>query len=54
MDAAQRQLSDQIDHATQRLLCAARAIAEPDLRVVAAAALVYGSSTRRRSRPPNC
>jgi maleylpyruvate isomerase len=32
MDAAQRQLSDQIDHATQRLLGAARVIAEPDLR----------------------
>jgi maleylpyruvate isomerase len=32
MDAAQRQLSDQIDHATQRLLGAARIIAEPDLR----------------------
>jgi maleylpyruvate isomerase len=32
MDAAQRQLSDQIDHATQRLLGTARVIAEPDLR----------------------
>jgi maleylpyruvate isomerase len=32
MDAAQRQLSDQIDYATQRLLDAARVIAEPDLR----------------------
>ncbi|HEY1347275.1 MAG TPA: maleylpyruvate isomerase N-terminal domain-containing protein [Streptosporangiaceae bacterium] len=32
MDAAQRQLSDQIDHATQRLLGTAREIAEPDLR----------------------
>ena len=32
MDAGQRQLSDQIDHATQRLLGAARVIAEPDLR----------------------
>jgi maleylpyruvate isomerase len=32
MDAAQRQLSDQIDDATQRLLSAARIIAEPDLR----------------------
>lgn len=32
MDAAQRQLSDQIDDATQRLLGAARVIAEPDLR----------------------
>jgi maleylpyruvate isomerase len=33
MDAAQRQLNDQIDNATQRLLGAARVIAEPDLRV---------------------
>ncbi|HUL26047.1 MAG TPA: maleylpyruvate isomerase N-terminal domain-containing protein [Streptosporangiaceae bacterium] len=32
MDDAQRQLSDQIDHATQRLLGTARVIAEPDLR----------------------
>jgi maleylpyruvate isomerase len=32
MDAAQRQISDQIDDATQRLLGAARVIAEPDLR----------------------
>ena len=32
MDAAQRQLSDQIDHATQRLIGTAREIAEPDLR----------------------
>jgi maleylpyruvate isomerase len=32
MDAAQRQLSDQIDQATQRLLDAARIMAEPDLR----------------------
>jgi maleylpyruvate isomerase len=32
MDAAQRQISDQIDDATQRLLGTARAIAEPDLR----------------------
>jgi maleylpyruvate isomerase len=32
MDAAQRQVSDQIDHATQRLLGTARVIAEPDLR----------------------
>jgi len=32
MDAAQRQLSDRIDHATQRLLGTARVIAEPDLR----------------------
>ncbi|MGP8000784.1 MAG: maleylpyruvate isomerase N-terminal domain-containing protein [Streptosporangiaceae bacterium] len=32
MDAAQRQLSDQIDDATQRLLGAARVIAETDLR----------------------
>jgi maleylpyruvate isomerase len=32
MDAAQRQLSDQVDDATQRLLGAARVIAEPDLR----------------------
>lgn len=32
MDAAQRQLSDQIDQATQRLLDTARIITEPDLR----------------------
>ena len=32
MDAGQRQLSDQIDQATQRLLDAARVITEPDLR----------------------
>ncbi len=32
MDATQRQLSDQIDHATQRLLGSARVITEPDLR----------------------
>jgi maleylpyruvate isomerase len=32
MDAAQRQLSDQIDHATQRLLGTARVMATPDLR----------------------
>jgi maleylpyruvate isomerase len=32
MDAALRQLSDQVDHATQRLLGSARVIAEPDLR----------------------
>jgi maleylpyruvate isomerase len=32
MDAVQRQLNDQIDQATQRLLDAARVIAEPDLR----------------------
>lgn len=32
MDAAQRQVNDQIDQATQRLLDAARVIAEPDLR----------------------
>jgi maleylpyruvate isomerase len=32
VDTAQRQLSDQIDHATQRLLGTARVIAEPDLR----------------------
>jgi maleylpyruvate isomerase len=32
MDAAQRQLNDQIDDATQRLLGTARVIAEPDLR----------------------
>jgi maleylpyruvate isomerase len=32
MDVAQRQLSDQIDDATQRLLGTARVIAEPDLR----------------------
>ena len=31
MDAAQRLLSDQIDHATQRLLSKARVLAEPDL-----------------------
>ena len=39
MDAAQRQLSDQIDDATQRLLGTARVIAEPDLR---AASLLPG------------
>src|ERR1700746_795610 len=33
MDAALRDLSDQIDQATQRLLDPARAIADPDLRV---------------------
>jgi len=33
MDAAQRELSDQIDQATQRLLGTARIITEPDLRV---------------------
>jgi maleylpyruvate isomerase len=33
MDAAQRELSDQIDQATQRLLGTARVITEPDLRV---------------------
>ena len=33
MDAAQRQLCDQIDDATQRLLGTARVIAEPDLRL---------------------
>lgn len=33
MDEALRQLSDQIDHATQRLLGTARVITEPDLRV---------------------
>jgi len=33
MDAALRQLSDQIDQATQRLLDVARVITEPDLRV---------------------
>ncbi len=32
MDQAQRQLSDQIDQATQRLLGTARTITEPDLR----------------------
>lgn len=32
MDAAQRQLSDQIDHATQRLLGTARVIPESELR----------------------
>jgi maleylpyruvate isomerase len=32
MDAAQRQLSDQIDDATQRLLGAARVLADSDLR----------------------
>jgi maleylpyruvate isomerase len=32
MDTAQRQLSDQIDQATQRLLDTARVITEPDLR----------------------
>jgi maleylpyruvate isomerase len=32
VDAAQRQLCDQIDHATQRLLGTARVIPEPDLR----------------------
>ena len=32
MDAAQRQLSDQIDDATQRLLSTARVLAEPGLR----------------------
>ena len=32
MDAAQRQLNDQIDQATQRLLDTARVITEPDLR----------------------
>jgi maleylpyruvate isomerase len=32
MDAAQYQLSDQIDHATQRLLGTARVIADQDLR----------------------
>ena len=32
MNASQRQLSDQIDDATQRLLGSARVIAEPDLR----------------------
>ena len=32
MDAAQRQLTDQIDQATQRLLDTARIITEPDLR----------------------
>jgi len=39
VDAAQRQLSDQIDDATQRLLGTARVIAEPDLR---AASLLPG------------
>jgi maleylpyruvate isomerase len=32
VDAAQREISDQIDDATQRLLGTARVIAEPDLR----------------------
>ena len=32
MDTAQRQLSDQIDQATQRLIDTARVITEPDLR----------------------
>lgn len=32
MDAAQRQLSDQVDHATQRLLGTAREIADSELR----------------------
>src|SRR5271170_8024152 len=32
MDAAQRQLNNQIDQATQRLIDTARVIAEPDLR----------------------
>jgi maleylpyruvate isomerase len=32
VDATQRELSDQIDHATQRLLGSARVITEPDLR----------------------
>ena len=32
MDAAQRQLSDQVDHATQRLLGTARGIADSELR----------------------
>jgi hypothetical protein len=32
MDATQRQLSEQIDLATQRLLGTARVITEPDLR----------------------
>src|SRR6202044_1712100 len=32
MDAAHRQLTDQIDQATQRLLDVARVITEPDLR----------------------
>jgi len=32
MDAAQRELSDQIDQATQRLLGTARIVTEPDLR----------------------
>ena len=32
MDAARRELSDQIDHASQRLLDSARVIAERDLR----------------------
>ena len=39
MDEAQRQLSDQIDQATQRLLGTARIITEPDLR---AASLLPG------------
>ena len=33
MDAALRDLSDQIDQATQRLLDTARTITDPDLRV---------------------
>jgi maleylpyruvate isomerase len=32
VDAAQRQLSDQLDHSTQRLLGTARVIPEPELR----------------------
>ena len=32
MDVTQRELSDQIDHATQRLLGSARVITEPDLQ----------------------
>ena len=32
MDAAQRQLSDQLDHSTQRLLGTARVIKDPELR----------------------
>ncbi len=39
MDAAQRELSDQIDQATQRLLGTARILTEPDLR---AASLLPG------------
>jgi maleylpyruvate isomerase len=39
MDAAQRELSDEIDQATQRLLGTARVITEPDLR---AASLLPG------------